>query len=115
MALRGQPRAPFYMVGRMEGQSVVLRAEKGKLRLSVGDDEQQNQTKELEYDLNKGEEKNEKGNQSIKPSEADDKQSWAQTTNALAQLQCAGESAGGAGGVDRASASGGDLPAVIHQ
>jgi transposase InsO family protein len=114
MALRGQPRAPFYMVGRMEGQSVVLRAEKGKLKLSV-DDEQENQTKELEYDLNKGEEKNEKGNQSIKPSEAGDKQSWAQTTNALAQLQCAGESAGGAGSVDRAGASGADLPTVIHQ
>jgi len=29
MALRGKPREPFYMVGRMEGQSVVLRAEKG--------------------------------------------------------------------------------------
>jgi hypothetical protein len=26
LALRGQPRAPFYMVGRMEGQSVILRA-----------------------------------------------------------------------------------------
>jgi hypothetical protein len=25
MALRGKPRDPFYMVGRMEGQSVVLR------------------------------------------------------------------------------------------
>src|SRR5208282_1906978 len=51
LALRGQPRSPFYMVGRMEGQSVVLRAEKGKLKLSVvGDDEQ-----ELVYDLKKGE------------------------------------------------------------
>jgi len=39
MALRGKPREPFYMVGRMEGQSVVLRAEKGKLRLMVGDEE----------------------------------------------------------------------------
>jgi len=29
MALRGKPKEPFYMVGRMEGQSVVLRAEKG--------------------------------------------------------------------------------------
>ncbi len=37
MALRGKPREPFYMVGRMEGQSVVLRAEKGKLRLMVDD------------------------------------------------------------------------------
>ncbi len=39
MALRGKPRLPFYMVGRMEGQSVVLRAEKGRLRLSVDAEE----------------------------------------------------------------------------
>ena len=47
MALRGQPKAPFYLIGRMEGQSVVLRAEKGKLKLSVDE-------KELTYDLEKG-------------------------------------------------------------
>jgi len=29
MALRGEPREPLDMVGRMEGQSVVLRAGKG--------------------------------------------------------------------------------------
>lgn len=51
MALRGQPRAPFYMVGRMEGQSVVLRAEKGKLKLELSDSQNQN-THELVYDLN---------------------------------------------------------------
>ena len=47
MALRGAPKAPFYLVGRMEGQSVVLKAEKGKLKLSVDD-------KEMTYDLEKG-------------------------------------------------------------
>jgi transposase InsO family protein len=47
MALRGQPKAPFYLIGRMEGQSVVLKAEKGKLKLSVDD-------KEMTYDLEKG-------------------------------------------------------------
>jgi len=50
MALRGKPRLPFYMVGRMEGQSVVLRAEKGKLRLSV-DDEKDDKTQEVVYNL----------------------------------------------------------------
>ena len=29
------PRLPFYMVGRMEGQSVVLRAEKGRLEKTL--------------------------------------------------------------------------------
>jgi hypothetical protein len=55
MALRGKPRDPFYMVGRMEGQSVVLRAEKGKLRLMV-DDEEGGETKEIVYDVTAQEE-----------------------------------------------------------
>jgi transposase InsO family protein len=59
MALRGKPREPFYMVGRMEGQSVVLRAEKGKLRLLV-DDEEEGRSKELVYEVNPKEEKGEK-------------------------------------------------------
>jgi len=57
MALRGKPREPFYMVGRMEGQSVVLRAEKGKLRLMV-DDEEGGGKQEMVYEVGaKGEEK----------------------------------------------------------
>ena len=55
MALRGKPREPFYMVGRMEGQSVVLRAEKGKVRLLV-DDEGEGKTHELVYEVNRKEE-----------------------------------------------------------
>jgi transposase InsO family protein len=51
MALRGKPREPFYMVGRMEGQSVVLRAEKGKLRLMV-DDEEGGGKQEMTYEVN---------------------------------------------------------------
>jgi len=46
LALRGKPQTPFYMVGRMDGQSVVLRAEKGKLKLSVSD-QNNNQEQEL--------------------------------------------------------------------
>ena len=41
LALRGQPRPPFYMVGRMEGQSVVLQAEMRKLPLSLTNPETQ--------------------------------------------------------------------------
>jgi transposase InsO family protein len=50
IALRGKPKEPFYMVGRMEGQSVVLRAEKGKLRLMV-DDEEGGAKQEMVYDV----------------------------------------------------------------
>jgi transposase InsO family protein len=52
MSLRGKPKEPFYMVGRLEGQSVVLRAEKGKLKMTV---DEQEHTKELEYDMTGGE------------------------------------------------------------
>jgi len=56
MALRGKPREPFYMVGRMEGQSVVLRAEKGKLRLMV-DDEGGGGKQEMVYEVSSQEKK----------------------------------------------------------
>jgi transposase InsO family protein len=49
-ALRGPPREPFYMVGRMGDQSVVIRAEKGKVKMLV-DGEEPGKDKELEYDV----------------------------------------------------------------
>jgi transposase InsO family protein len=58
MALRGRPHSPFYMVGRMNGQNVVIRAEKGKVRMMV--DEAQG-SKEVVYDMQK--EDNTHGNQ----------------------------------------------------
>jgi transposase InsO family protein len=48
LALRGQPQDPFYMVGRMGHQSVVIRAEKGKVKMLVDD------SQELVYDATKG-------------------------------------------------------------
>jgi transposase InsO family protein len=35
MALRGKPQAPFYMVGRVGEQNVVLQAERGQVRILV--------------------------------------------------------------------------------
>lgn len=51
LALRGKPRDPFYMVGRMGDQSVVIHAEKGKVRMLV--DDEPGRQKELVYDLRK--------------------------------------------------------------
>src|SRR5687767_10818122 len=97
MALRGVPRAPFYMVGRMEGQSVVLRAEKGKLKLELSDHEN---TKELIYDLKQsGEEQ--------QPPEVQ--------TPDQPQLHRDGEGASGAGGVDRALQGRRSLPPDADQ
>jgi transposase InsO family protein len=100
MALRGQPRAPFYMVGRMEGQSVVLRAEKGKLKLELSDPKNQT-TQELVYDLNQSQ-------------NAHDQNTAAQTP-ARSQLSGHRESAGGPGGLDREVQTGGSVPTTQDQ
>lgn len=99
LALRGKPQAPFYMVGRMDGQSVVLRAEKGKLKLSVSD--QQNHEQELTYDLNQN------------PN--DQRKDRTEKENQQPAVQRPGQSSGGAGSVDGAVQTGGSLPPVEHQ
>ena len=39
LALRGKPKKPFYLLGRMGTKDVVLRAQKGKLTFAVNDDD----------------------------------------------------------------------------
>jgi len=95
MALRGKPRLPFYMVGRMEGQSVVLRAEKGKLRLSVDADDD-DVTQEVIYNLN------EEGE-----GHGEDK---GREEASCDELRGDGEVPGGAFGVDGTAQTGGDMP-----
>jgi len=72
MALRGKPREPFYMVGRMEGQSVVLRADKGKLRLMV-DDEEGGAKQEMVYDVTAQEKNQDRSIETIEGEETDGK------------------------------------------
>jgi transposase InsO family protein len=101
MALRGKPRLPFYMVGRMEGQSVVLRAEKGRLRLSV-DAENDDITQEVVYNLNeKGQDNGEDGEDKEREEAADD------------QLRGDGEVPGGPVGVDGEEETRGSLPGAV--
>jgi len=98
MALRGKPRLPFYMVGRMEGQSVVLRAEKGKLRLSV-DDEEDDTTQEVVYNLNEeGVGHGEDGEDKNREEAAGD------------EPRGNGKMPGGARGMDGTAAAGGNMP-----
>ena len=61
MALRGKPVNPFYMVGRMGDQNVVIRAEKGKVRMMV-DGEEKVDNQELVYQMEKENIKDEKQN-----------------------------------------------------
>lgn len=62
-ALKGKSSQPFYMVGRMNGQSIVLHAEKGKMNFSVDGEEKQNQV----FDMEKSNDNQEK-TQSQEPS-----------------------------------------------
>jgi transposase InsO family protein len=102
MALRGKPKDPFYMVGRMEGQSVVLRAEKGKLRLLV-DDEESGRTQEMVYDVDEKEETDGKGREgdSGELGERREEGSYGR-----------GEMPGGAVGMDGAAQTRGGLPGI---
>lgn len=52
LALRGKPQKPFYLVGRMDSQTVMLTAEKGKLKLRV-EDMQSRDSKEVIYPMSK--------------------------------------------------------------
>jgi transposase InsO family protein/transposase-like protein len=99
MALRGKPRLPFYMVGRMDGQSVVLRAEKGKLRLSVDDEGEDDKTQEVVYTINDEGAGHGKDDEEQKRKEAAD-----------AELRRDGEMPGGPVHMDRAAQTGGDMP-----
>jgi transposase InsO family protein len=108
MALRGKPKDPFYMVGRMEGQSVVLRAEKGKLRLMV-DDEESGRKQEMVYDVAPAEhgssETTERGETDGRAGELGD----GREERAI-QLYGGGEMPGGAVGMDGEAHARGGLP-----
>lgn len=97
MALRGKPRLPFYMVGRMEGQSVVLRAEKGRLRLSVDDDD--DVTQEVVYNLD------DKGDTHGKDQE--------RAEASPAELRSHGEMPGGPVDMDGAAKTIGNMPGAL--
>jgi transposase InsO family protein len=91
LALRGQPRSPFYMVGRMGEQSVVIRAEKGKVKMLVEGEEPQPH-REIIYDLEGG---------------THDRRS--QSEEGATPLQCAATGASGAVDLERAPSNQGSL------
>lgn len=114
MALRGKPRSPFYMVGRMDGQSVVLRAEKGKLRLLV-DDEQQGKVQEMVYEISPGQEGNRSPERTVSGGEDRQAGERGQTdrreeTDEGFGAYGAGEVPGRVSGMDGAAEAGRGLP-----
>jgi len=117
MALRGKPRDPFYMVGRMEGQSVVLRAEKGKLRLLV-DDEESGRTQEVVYDVTAAEENRDGSLETAERGETDGKGREGEGgavgdgREEGIQSYSRGEMPGGAVGMDGETQTRGGLPGI---
>src|SRR5512136_2620117 len=114
MALRGKPKEPFYMVGRMEGQSVVLRAEKGKLRLMV-DDEEGGGKQEMVYDVTaQGGERGERGEEDGNRREAESGEAKAGGEERTEGFGAYGEGEvpGGAVGMDGEAQTGRRLPGV---
>src|SRR5512135_2548127 len=107
MALRGKPREPFYMVGRMEGQSVVLRAEKGKLRLMV-DDEEGGGKQEMVYDVSP-EEREDEGDGKGREGGGEDTASKGEEKTEGVGPYGPGEVPGGVDAVDGAAEAGRDL------
>jgi len=97
LALRGQPRSPFYRVGRMGEQSVVIRAEKGQVKMLV-DGEEARPHQEVIYQLEGG--AHEQRNQSQEGTPA---------------VQCSAASPSGTVDLERASAAGRSLSGTGDQ
>jgi len=86
LALRGKPQTPFYMVGRVGQQNVVLQAERGQVRILVDGQEPQ----------------------------GDRDEHGGEAETGTAGVQRPGEVSGGAGVVDGPAAALGTLPGSEH-
>jgi transposase InsO family protein len=101
IALRGKPQRPFYMVGRVDGQSVVMQASKGKLVMTVGDREN-NQQQEVLCDLDAGK---------VAINENDNGEDGEEDQgDATEPVHGGGQMPGGAGAVDGAQFGDGTVP-----
>jgi len=92
LALRGQPKNPFYMVGRMGEQSVVMQMEQGQFKVTL-DGEAHRPVKEVVYNM-EGQQHEQHGGENPQGTDG---------------AQRPGEMPGGTGGVDAAAAPGGNL------
>ena len=93
LALRGQPKSPFYMVGRMGGQSVVMKVEEGQIKMVV-DGQEDRPVREVNYAIG--------GTGHEQPN--------GQGEEGTDGAERTGEVPGGALSVDGAAAALGDLP-----
>ena len=107
MALKGNVSSPFYMVGRMNGQSVVLNVEKGKLKLRV-DGEAKETGQEVVYPLN--------GKNNIHGKEASYGNAEEGSQGIELGVPQRGDAvSGGIIGMDAVAETGGSVPGVFDQ
>jgi transposase InsO family protein len=111
LALRGKPQRPFYMVGRMGGQNVAIRAEKGKIKMHV-DDPERIEGKELVYDLNM-ENSNGKESTDGNSAESDRATEGTEKDKVKTGYSCPGEVSGGFISVDGKPFSERNMPGII--
>jgi transposase InsO family protein len=102
-ALRGKPRAPFYMVGRLGSKSVVLRAEKGNVKFEVDGVETDALECDLEEKANDNDDEGKSGEEGEPGAEGEK------------ALQCVGEGSGGAVDLDGAAEAVGGLQGAGDQ
>ncbi len=120
LALRGKPQKPFYMVGRLGGQNVAIRAEKGKIKMHV-DDPERIEGKELVYDINAEHINNGRETTAIAEKHSSgaigpEKQSpgaESEETKIKASYSCSGKMQGGVIRVDGKPFDKLDLPGII--
>jgi transposase InsO family protein/transposase-like protein len=115
IALSGKPTRPFYMVGRVDGQSLVMQASKGRLTMTVGDDANKQKT-EVTCDLKQGKVHAREIPQDTTASPAADHQQAAQEEGAHSAPSLLGESEmpGCPGAVDGTGLSLGTMPQPGH-
>ena len=102
LALRGEPKSPFYLVGRLGERSVVIREEGGKVRMVVDGDEKK---EEVNHELTEGE-THEPGGDEGEGGRKDGREGEEGESGA----QREGEVRGGAGDLDGAAEAGAGLP-----
>lgn len=101
LALRGEPKSPFYLVGRLGKQSVVIQEEQGKVRMVIDGEDQK---EDLVHNLggSQGDERSGKQGQGGREGE-----------EGTGDTQRQGEVRGGAGGLDGTAAPGASVPEAL--
>ena len=117
LALKGEAKTPFYMVGRFGGESVVMHAEKGKLKMAINHGEEISPQDEYSCDLNNLKEINNDEETGYGPGERSEREDEEkeETFFELPQGECGSESESDLELMERAPQQCGDLPGADDQ